>query len=106
MDSLTKNRLLRSIEREMRACNQVIINPEIPELSVSHLEPVLRMVARSRASYLKELFAMASESEGSVPDDERIVGLRALRETYEELLHGAKALETAIERGYLDIAED
>lgn len=90
----------------MRNCNQVVINPEIPELSVTQLGPVIHMVARSRADYLKELFTMAAEVDGESPTEEQIGKLKSLRVVYEELLHGAKELETAIERGYLDIAED
>lgn len=103
MDSLNKNRLLLTIEREMRAHNQVIINPEIPELTIENLEPMLKMVARSRAAYLKALFELSSEVDDGLPNGDQIDALHALRYSYNELLEGAQALEAAIERGYLDV---
>ena len=54
------NRLLMELERNMRAVNREVINPEIPELKLDDVMPVMRMVARARASYLKELFALAA----------------------------------------------
>lgn len=103
MDSLNKNRLLMAIEREMRAHNQVLINPEIPELTIEHLEPLLKMVARSRAVYLKALFDMSNDVGDELPCDQQVEELRKLRVVYNELLEGAQAFETAIERGYLDV---
>jgi hypothetical protein len=38
-----------------------------------------------------------------LPSTEQIKNLRYLRVTYDELVNGAKALEAAIQRGYLDV---
>ncbi len=38
-----------------------------------------------------------------MPNPDQVRSLRKLRETYEEMVSGAQALETAIERGYLDV---
>lgn len=103
MDSLEKNRLLLAIEREMRHYNQECINPEIPELTIEKLAPVLKLVARSRAAYLKELFDLGVAVSDGLPAAEQLQNLTHLRETYRELVEGAKALEIAIERGYVDV---
>ncbi len=103
MDSLDNNRLLLEIDRTIRTLNREIINPEIPELTLNDLTPVLRMVARARASYLKELIDLASVVEDGNPSHEQINKLSQQRRSFEELVEGAKALETAIERGYLDV---
>jgi hypothetical protein len=92
------------LERHMRAINRELINPEIKALSLADLRPVLTLVAHARARYLKQLFDL-----GAVVDTEPLTGeqferLRTFRLEYEELAAGAKALETAIQRGYIDVA--
>ena len=102
-DSLDRNRLLLELDKAIRDLNRSIINPKIPELKLDDLCPVMELVARARAAYLNELFDMSSLLSEGLPSPEQVRQLRCLRETYEELVSGAKALETAIERGYLDI---
>ena len=55
-----------------------------------------------RASYLKALFDLATESD-SLPTPAQIETLRDLRESYDELVNASNALETALERGYIDL---
>jgi hypothetical protein len=100
--SIDHNRLLLRLEQAMRDINRAEITAELPELSFNDLNPVLSMVARSRAAYLKEWFQLASCDEGS-PSDEQIDRLRRLRLSFEEQVAGAQALETAIQRGYLNV---
>ena len=97
------NRLLLQLEQAIKELNQEIINPVLPELTLSGLNPVMSMVAKTRADYLKALFDLAGSCSESVPDAEQIDNLRTLRLTYEEMVAGAQALETAIQRGYLDV---
>ena len=99
------NRLLMELERSMRTINHEVINPEITELTIDGLRPVLCLVANARARYLKALFDLgASEKEsGGRPTEAQFDELRQLRLEYDELVNGAKALETAIQRGYLDV---
>ena len=103
MSELDVNRLLMQFEKSVREINRDEINPEIPELKLEELNPVVSMVAKARARYLKELFNLASLTEGEAPTSEQIRRLEKLRHTYEELVEGVKALEVAIERGYLDV---
>lgn len=103
MSELDTNRLLMQFEKAMREINREAINPQIAELKLADLNPVLKMVAHARASYLKSLFDLSNSHEGVLPSLEQIKKLQYKRQTYEELVAGAKALEIAIERGYLDV---
>ena len=97
------SRLLLQIDRAMRTINQETLAPVLPELTATDFDPVIAMVARTRAAYLSELFEMARASENTLPTTERIRQLRELRESYEEQVAATKALETAIQRGYLSV---
>jgi hypothetical protein len=97
------NRLLLELERSMRAINREAINPRIQALTIDGLRPLLALVAGARARYLGALFDLASTATDGRPDEAELEGLSALRREYEELASGAKALETAIQRGYLDV---
>ncbi|MES9957524.1 MAG: hypothetical protein ABW086_10760 [Sedimenticola sp.] len=97
------NRLLLEIDKTIRELNRDAINPQIPELMLDDLTPVMALVARSRAIYLRELFDVANIADEGMPSPDQIRQLRQLREAYEELVAGAQALETAIQRGYLDV---
>lgn len=99
----THNRLLLQIHGAIKALNRSIINPRIKELQFDDLAPVIEMVARARADYLEEMFNLANSLEGQRPSTEQLKRLRHLRVTFEELASGSKALEAAIERGYLDV---
>ena len=103
MSELDINRLLLQFEKSVREINRDEINPKIPELTLTDLNPVVLMVAHARGLYLKLLFDLASVSSSEIPSPEQMGKLKTLRENYEELVAGSKALETAIERGYLDI---
>jgi len=103
-ESLEHNRLLLELNRAIQNVNRDIINPLIPELTVDGLVPVMSMVARARGSYLKTLFTITDSAAEGLPSAEDTARLKEKRETYEELLNGAKALEIAIERGYLDVS--
>ncbi|MCW8932830.1 MAG: hypothetical protein OQL19_21645 [Gammaproteobacteria bacterium] len=103
MSELDINRLLLQFEKAVREINREEINPKIPELKLEGLNPVVQMVARARARYLKGLFDLSNVLDGELPAPEQIKKLKSLRETYEELVEASKALETAIERGYLDV---
>lgn len=97
------SRMLLAFEQQMRNINREILNPLIESLSPADLEPMLRMVAKARALYLQELLKVAGESGGELPDDQQIKVLHQRRLRYDELVAAAKALETAIQRGYLDV---
>lgn len=99
-----RSRVKLQLDAMVREINREIINPQVPELKVKDLEPILKLVASSRAAYLKELFEVAGVAKSvNKADVGHFQQLKMHRETYEELLAASKALETAIERGYLDV---
>ena len=100
------NRLLLQLERAIKELNQETINPLLPELTLAGLNPVMSMAAKTRANYLKELFDLANSCDENIPGAHQIENLRTLRLAYEEMVAGAQALETAIQRGYLDVKSD
>lgn len=97
-------RLLIEIERVMREINRETINPLFDELSITDLNPAMKMVAKARGKYLKE-FQLLSEKieQGQEINPDLVKNLRYLRLIYDELACASKALDTAIERGYLDV---
>lgn len=97
--------LLPGFSRTIRELNQQIISPKIHSLTVDDLTPVMAMVARARAAYIAELFDMAKAVANDLPDQAQVQHLKQMRETYEELLHCSGELETAIERGYIDVRD-
>ena len=103
MSELDVKRLLLQFEKSVREINREEINPEISELKLADLNPLILMVAHARARYLKALFDMANACSSDVPSPEQMSQLKQCRETYEELVDGSKAVEIAIERGYLDV---
>lgn len=105
INTVGKKRLLVELETHLRKINAEIINPEIPELHLGEIDPVISLVARARAAYLKELMAVANSVGDGLPNGDQIKRLRNYRITYEELLNGSQALHTAIERGYLDVLQ-
>lgn len=100
-----KNRLLLSFEQLLRETNREIINPVINELSLDDLKPVVELVARARAAYLKALYelSLSHKQSKSLPSDPEMNELQALRKRFLDLADGAKSIEVAIQRDYLDI---
>ncbi|GGD10358.1 hypothetical protein [Halopseudomonas salina] len=101
--AIDNNRLLLELEKQRREINRSIINPAIPELSLEELNPLLTMVAQARKNYLCCLADMAKVCQGKAPDSRQVATLRGFRETYDELVSAVNALETAIQRDYLDV---
>lgn len=97
------NRLLMELEHTMRSVNREVINPQIQALTVDGLRPVLALVARARGRYIRALLDLGGRSPDEGPSEEELQELARLRHEFEELMHAAKTVETAIQRGYLDI---
>ena len=95
-------RQLLELEQQRRLINRQTINADISLSGIEDIDPILRMVAQVRASYLKALFDLARENDG-LPTPVQIETLRDLRESYDELVNASNALETALERGYIDL---
>lgn len=96
------NRFLMEQDKLRREINREVMQPAFKQLSRAELEPLLRVVANSRLAYIKQLMAVAATGDGTV-DAGQLAELRRCRETFQELVEAANALETIIERGYLDV---
>jgi len=105
MDEKDINRLLLQFDRILKQANRDHINPEIEELSVEELKPIADLVAKSRAIYLKEIYALGKKYDGkdAFPSAEELKKLKVLRTRFSELAEGAKSFEISIQRGYLDL---
>lgn len=99
----SNNRLLLEIDKARKELNRNLLNPLIPELSLDDLKPVLGMVAAVRGEYLKALFDIANSVDQKPPSAEQVATLKQLRETYQEMVSAAQALESAIQHNYLDV---
>jgi len=104
-NSTHHNRLLLAIDNQIKKLNREIIGPQIPKLILEELKPIMSLVAKARAAYLKELFVIAEQVEDEVSSLQQIEKLHSLRTIFEELVHATQALETAIERGYLEVSQ-
>lgn len=98
-----KNRMLIELERIRKEINREVINPLVPELALADLTPLLTMVANARANYVKELLDLAQATEGQAPSNEQISQLRDRRVVFEELVTATNALETVVQREYMDV---
>jgi len=99
-------RLLLAFEQRLREINRNTLNPMIHELTVTELDPLIQMVAEARGRYLLGVVNLGKATGGVMPSDAQIKELQKTRVRYDELVSVAKALETAIERGYLDVKLD
>ena len=98
-----KNRLLLELEGLRKEVNRGIINPLVPELALNDLDPIIRMVARARADYVKALIDLAAKVDDTAPSIEQAKELRDRRIIFEELVDAMNALETVIQREYMDV---
>ena len=101
---MDNQRLLLSLEQERRSINRETINPVIQELDLDSLRPIIKMIAEVRAAYIKSLVELAQKNDG-IPTDDEIKSLTTLRKSFTELVDAANAMETAIERGYINVPE-
>lgn len=108
MDEKDINRLLLHYQQLFRTANKEFINPEIEELNINDLKPMVELVAKSRATYLKYSYELGKQYFNSedYPTADELKKLRTLRLRFSELADSAQAFETCIKRGYLDLRLD
>jgi len=100
---VANKRLSVEVDRLMSLVNKEAINPLMQELTIQDIEPIIKMVATARAKYIQELCKITKEFGDNMPKVEHVKKLQARRKVYEELVSAYQALDTAIERGYLDV---
>lgn len=108
MDEKDINRLLLHYQQLYRNSNKEIINPEIEELNVNDLKPMVELVAKSRAAYLKYSYGLGKKYYNTEehPSADELKHLKTLRLRFTEVAESAQAFETCIKRGYLDLRLD
>ena len=108
MEEKDINRMMLHYEQLYKTSNRECINPEIEALSIDDLKPIVNMVSKSRADYLKftyELGKKYGEGHTEISADE-LKKLKVLRLRFTELSEASIAFETSIQRGYLDLKID
>ena len=86
----------------LREINRETIHELVPNVSVEELKPYFKLVAKARGLYIKSLIDLAHKTD-DMPAESQVRELNLLRRSYDELIHGAQMIETAIERGYIDV---
>lgn len=105
MDEKDISRLIIQYQQLFKNANKEFINPEIEELNVNDLKPMVELVAKCRASYLKYSYELGKQYYNSdkLPTAEELNKLKTLRLRFSELSESAQAFEVCIQRGYLDL---
>lgn len=98
-----QNRFLLELDRLRRDINRQVLKPRIDDLDLTKLTPVINAVAHARADYVDTLLRIGKAADNLSPTQEQIEELRVKREAYDELVSAANALETIIQRDYIDV---
>lgn len=96
------NHARMKMQQELRRINREVIHDLVPELGIKKLTPLFNLVAKARGLYIQKLVQIAEQT-SDLPTDTQVMELSLLRRSYEELLSGGQMIETAIERGYIDV---
>ena len=100
------NRLLLELDKFRRELNRETISPLFENINVETFAPIAKTCAKARADYVNCLIGITSNEKEGVPDQKQIDQLRQFRIAYEELVSAANAMETVIERGYVDAEQN
>ena len=100
------SRLIMELDKYRRDINREKINPSLAPANMEKLLPVVNLCANARSDYITCLLELAQKSAEGSCTVQQIEKLRQHRVAYEELVAAANALETVIERGYVDAAEN
>lgn len=98
-----QNRFLLELEKFRYDINHEILKPRIESLTLEQLRPVLSAVAHARADYIEALVQVGNSCKAASPTSDQIELLKRKREAFDELVAAANAMETVIQRGYLDV---
>lgn len=96
------NRARLEMQQTLRDINRDVIHELVPNLNNDALKPFFELVAKARGLYIKKLLDVANRK-GALPTDDQVRELSLLRKSFDELLSGGHMIETAIERGYIDV---
>lgn len=97
-----QNRFLLELDKLRRDVNRDILGPRIGSMTIERLTPIITAVAHARADYLEALIRFGEESNNAAPRSDDIAELKRRREAFDELVAAANALETIIQRDYIE----
>lgn len=104
-DEVTTRRLHHELETTIRTVNQELISASTGTITRSAFTNVARMVAGLRGTYLQCVLNLGKQSVNGKVGADAALALRPLREAYTEAMEGFAALEHALQRGYVTLAD-
>lgn len=104
-DEVATRRLHHELETTIRDVNHELISASTGAITRSAFTDVARMVAGLRARYLRCVLRLGEESLNGDIDTEAALELKRLREAYTEAVEGFAALEHALQRRYVSLAD-
>ena len=104
-DEVATRRLHHELETTIREVNHELISASTGAITRSAFTNVARMVASLRGRYLRCVLRLGEESLNGHIDTEAALELKSLREAYTEAVEGFAALEHALQRGYVSLAD-
>jgi hypothetical protein len=104
-DEFATRRLHHELEMTIRDVNQELISASTGAITRTAFANVARAVAHLRARYLKCVLRLGDESLSGNVETGPALELKPLREAYHEAAEGFAALEHALQRGYVSLAD-
>ncbi len=104
-EELHHRRLHHELEQAITAINRSQIGGVTGQISKTAFINVVKMVACLRARYLHTVLDLGKDCHSECITTEAALELQRLRQAYTEAMDGFAALEHAVKRGYLQIAE-
>ena len=104
-DEVAARRLHHELEQTIRAVNHELISASTGTITRSAFTSVARMVACLRGRYLHCVLTLGETSRTGQVGTDAALELKPLREAYTEAVEGFAALEHALQRGYISLAD-
>lgn len=100
-----QSRFLLELDKLRRDVNRQILTPRIDKLNIDQIRPVVTAIAMARADYIETLLNLGEKGQHP-PSEAEIAELKNKRECYDELVAASQALETIIQRDYIDVVPE
>ena len=97
-----QRQFLYDVEQAIREANLAIIHTRIPKIGKATFVKMAKGVSLLRADYLEAALQLANEAKLSA---DQMADLKLRRERFEEARTAFDAVQRAIIRGYVDVAE-
>jgi hypothetical protein len=104
-DEIDHRRLRHELEQSITTINRSQIGAVTGDISKTAFINVVKMVACLRARYLHTVLNLGKDCHSECITTEAALELQRLRQAYTEALEGFAALEHAVKRGYVHIAD-